>query len=68
MGNHRSGNSDPMIRNRRVVAVEYRRVVVEFEPAQFAQFDHACGAVAPSTVLKLLALRMLAEAGERLPN
>jgi hypothetical protein len=57
-----------MLRSRQEVEVEYRRIVVEFEPAQFAQFDRACGAVGPATVLKLLALRLLAEAGERLPN
>jgi hypothetical protein len=56
--NFRSGNSDPMIRSRRVVALEPVRVVVELRREEFQALSKASGRVAPADYLKLLALRL----------
>ena len=41
--NFRSGNSDPMIRPRREVALEPVRIVVELTPAEYTAIDEAIG-------------------------
>lgn len=55
-----------MLRGRRQIAVEPRRVVVELSPEQFEALDKACGRVAPAVFLRRVALR-LAALGEATP-
>jgi hypothetical protein len=47
-----------MLRGRREVAVEPRRIVVELSPEQFEQLDKVSGRVAPAEFLRLVALRL----------
>jgi hypothetical protein len=58
-----------MIRPRCVVAVEYRRVVVELLPAEYAALDAACGPfVSPAQYVRLVALRLASGLSEQHRN
>jgi hypothetical protein len=61
--NFRSGTNDPMIRPKRELALEPVRIVVELRQEEFQTLNAAIGPwVAPADYLRILALRVIAEA------